>query len=126
MNRGAVLRLLHMLLLVLAAQAAPGESAADDTLDETQKLGRRLYGNHCVVCHEKPQVTSIQFGPALSRDSVVGREGIMRDVISNGTPRMPGFKYQFDAAQIDAIVAFLETLPAAPPPRSGPTGGGPR
>ena len=126
MYRGAVLRLLHMLLLVVGAQAAPGESAADDTLDETQKLGRRLYGNHCVVCHEKPQITSTQFGPPLYRDSVVGREGIMRDVISNGTPRMPGFKYQFDPAQIDAIVAFLKTVPAAPPPRSGPTGDGPR
>jgi mono/diheme cytochrome c family protein len=38
----------------------------------------------------------------------------MREVISNGTPRMPGFKYHFDPAQIEAIVAYLKTLPSAP------------
>jgi len=27
---------------------------------------------------------------------------------------MPGFKYNFDPAQIDAIVAYLETVPKQP------------
>ena len=36
----------------------------------------------------------------------------MREVISNGTPRMPGFKHHFEPAQIDAIVAYLKTVPA--------------
>jgi mono/diheme cytochrome c family protein len=27
---------------------------------------------------------------------------------------MPGFKYHFDPAQIEAIVAYLKTLPSAP------------
>jgi mono/diheme cytochrome c family protein len=40
----------------------------------------------------------------------------MREVISNGTPRMPGFKYHFEPAQIDAIVAYLKTIPTPPPP----------
>jgi mono/diheme cytochrome c family protein len=39
----------------------------------------------------------------------------MQDVISNGTPRMPGFKFQFDQAQIVAIAAYLKTVPAPPP-----------
>jgi mono/diheme cytochrome c family protein len=39
-------------------------------------------------------------------------------VISNGTPRMPGFKFQFDQAQIVAIAAYLKTVPA--PPQSAP------
>ena len=30
-------------------------------------------------------------------------QAVMRDVISNGTPRMPGFKYHFEPAQIEAI-----------------------
>jgi mono/diheme cytochrome c family protein len=27
---------------------------------------------------------------------------------------MPGFKYHFDTTQIDAIVAYLKTIPGAP------------
>jgi mono/diheme cytochrome c family protein len=38
----------------------------------------------------------------------------MREVISNGTPNMPGFKYHFAPDQIDAIVSYLKTLPAPP------------
>jgi len=37
---------------------------------------------------------------------------VMREVISNGTPRMPGFKYHFEPDQIEAIVAYLKTVPA--------------
>jgi mono/diheme cytochrome c family protein len=29
---------------------------------------------------------------------------------------MPGFKYSFDGAQIDAVVAYLKTVPAPPAP----------
>jgi mono/diheme cytochrome c family protein len=103
-------------LLILAPAMAVAQGAADASLDETQQLGRRLYGNHCVVCHEKPQITSIQFGPSLSRETAGGREDVVRDVISNGTPRMPGFKHQFTPTQIAAIAAYLKTLPAPPPP----------
>ena len=39
----------------------------------------------------------------------------MREVISNGTPNMPGFKYHFDPDQIDAIVSYVKMLPAPPP-----------
>src|SRR3954462_10432307 len=75
-----------ILLLAAWPQVAQAQAAADDSLDETQKLGRRLFGNHCVVCHEKPQITSIQYGPALSRESLGGQQGVIQDVISNGTP----------------------------------------
>ena len=36
----------------------------------------------------------------------------MRELISNGTLNMPGFKYHFSSDQIDAIVAYLRTVPA--------------
>jgi mono/diheme cytochrome c family protein len=48
----------------------------------------------------------------------------MRDVIGNGTPRMPGFKYHFAPAEIEAIVAYLKTVPpsaaAATAPATAP------
>jgi mono/diheme cytochrome c family protein len=39
-------------------------------------------------------------------------------VISNGTPRMPGFKHHFERGEIDAVVAYLKTVPAPPEPGS--------
>jgi mono/diheme cytochrome c family protein len=85
-------------------------------LTETQQLGMRLYNQSCVVCHEKPQITSGQYGPALSRESANGSDATLRDVIANGTPRMPGFRYQFEPTLIDAIVAYLKTVPPRPAP----------
>src|SRR5712672_2434903 len=95
---------------------AQGLSAQPAALNDAQQLGMRLYNQSCVVCHAKPQITSGQYGPTLSKDSAGGRDDVMRDVISNGTPRMPGFKYQFEPPQIDAIVAYLKTVPAPAPP----------
>jgi mono/diheme cytochrome c family protein len=95
------------LVLVGSVRAAGAEP-----LDDKQTLGMRLFNQSCRVCHTKPQLTSPIYGPALSRDSAGGEEAVMREVISNGTPRMPGFKYHFEPAQIDAIVAYLKTIPA--------------
>jgi mono/diheme cytochrome c family protein len=84
-------------------------------LDDTQQLGRRLFVQSCAVCHLKPQITAAAlYGPALSRDSLGGQEQVMRDVIGEGTVRMPGFKHQFEPAQIAAIVSYIRTLPPAP------------
>jgi mono/diheme cytochrome c family protein len=95
--------------------AAPlGAAAQQIALDETQELGQRLFVQSCAVCHLKPQITAAAlYGPALSRDSAGGREDVMRQVIGDGTPRMPGFKHHFEAAQIAAIVSYLKTLPPA-------------
>jgi mono/diheme cytochrome c family protein len=104
-----------MLLLALAPQDISAEqSSGAQTLDDRQLLGMRLFNQSCRVCHTKPQLTSPLYGPELSQNSAGGQEAVMREVISNGTPRMPGFKYHFEPAQIEAIVAYLRTIP--PPP----------
>jgi mono/diheme cytochrome c family protein len=51
------------------------------------------------------------FGPELSKDSTGGNEEYMREIISNGSARMPGFKYTYSPEQIAAIAAYLKTLP---------------
>ena len=81
-------------------------------LDDQQLLGMRLFNQSCRVCHIKPQLTSPQYAPVLSKDSLGGQADVMREVIGNGTPRMPGFRFHFEPAQIDAIVAYLKTVPA--------------
>jgi mono/diheme cytochrome c family protein len=107
---------------VLAAFAVTGASAQQPPLNDTQKLGQSLFVQSCGVCHLKPQLTAVQFAPVLSAESLGGQENVMREVIANGTPRMPGFKYHFGQTQIAAIAAYLKTVPvqqaAAPAPRA--------
>ena len=108
---------------VLLAASVHGSFAQQPTsgpqsLTDKQLVGMRLFNQSCRVCHTKPQLTSPLYGPELSQNSLGGQETGMREVISNGTPRMPGFKHHFAPEQIDAIVAYLKTIPtpAAPAP----------
>src|SRR5262249_20076520 len=80
--------------------AGASASAQQPELNDTQKLGQSLFVQSCGVCHLKPQLNSAQFGPTLSRESASGNENAMRQVIANGTPRMPGFKFTFTEQQI--------------------------
>jgi mono/diheme cytochrome c family protein len=96
------------LLFVGAAMQASAQAPS-------QALGKRLYEQSCGVCHTRPTLVSRLYGPPLSKDSAGGRIDVMREVISNGTPRMPGFKYTYSPDQIAAIAAYLETVPAAEP-----------
>ena len=115
------LRLRHSLPILLAAcQVAFAQDGGQ------QKLGMRLFNQSCRVCHTKPQLASPQYAPVLSANTLGGNADIMRQVISNGTPRMPGFKYDFKPEQIDAIIAYIKSLPvptdAAPAPvKAGPS-----
>jgi len=111
-------------LLVLAAgihSAVAQPFPAADTLSSQQLQGRNLFNQSCMVCHVKLQVTSpAKYGPDLSKNALGGQEAVMREVISNGTPNMPGFKYHFEPDQIDAIVAYLKALPVPAPTASPP------
>ena len=103
-------------VLIVGPQAASAQQlAAHSPLNDKQALGMRLFNQSCRVCHTKPQLSSPVYGPTLSRQSLGGQGDVMREVISNGTPRMPGFKHHFEPPQIDAIVAYLKTIPAPAP-----------
>jgi len=108
MTRGT---LMALCLLALCPQRGYAQQAGGP-LDATQKLGQRLFSQSCLVCHTKPQITSGQYGPTLSRETLGGHEDVIRAVITNGTPRMPGFKYTYQPAEIAAIAAYLKTVPA--------------
>jgi mono/diheme cytochrome c family protein len=113
---GIALILSALVLPVLPRSVLAQGAAAPAPLDDTQKLGQRLFYQSCVVCHVKPQITSGQYGPVLSKQTLGGQEEALRAFISNGTSRMPGFKFQFEPGQINAIVAYLKTLPAPAQP----------
>ncbi len=104
-----------MALMSLLA-AWPGAAGAQPALDATQLAGRNLFAQHCVVCHVKTLITAVRtYGPALSKESLGGQEDVMRELISNGTPNMPGFKYSLEPGEIGSIIAYLKTLPPQPP-----------
>ena len=105
-------RLVWMAVAALGVWPQSASAQQPAVLAEAQLLGMRLFNQSCRVCHTKPQLTSPLYGPELSQASLGGQADVMREVIANGTPRMPGFKLQFQPAQIDAIVAYLKTVPA--------------
>ena len=117
----------RLCLVLCLLVALPQIASAQVQLTAPQKLGQRLFEQSCGVCHTRPTLVSGLYGPALSKEAAGGREDVVRDVISNGTPRMPGFKYTYDADQIAAIAAYLAIMPvpaAAPAPARPP--GAPR
>jgi len=112
-KRGAARLMLVLAPLFLGLPlGASAQSAGNQALDDQQTRGMRLFNQHCRVCHTKPLLTSGQYGPVLSKSSLGGEDRALHDFIANGTLRMPGFKYSFVPAEIDAIVAFLKTVPA--------------
>jgi mono/diheme cytochrome c family protein len=102
------------------AATAPQAASNDQPL-----LGMRLFNQSCRVCHTKPTLMSPQYGPVLSMDTLGGKADAIAEVVSDGTSRMPGFKYTYRPADIDAIVAYIKTIPAPPaaPPVAGRAGG---
>jgi mono/diheme cytochrome c family protein len=92
--------------LLMFVLAAPVQAQTPQELE-----GLRHFNQSCRVCHAHSALKATQYGPVLSRASLAGDAQAMRTVIANGTPRMPGFRYHFKPAEIDAIVAYLKTVP---------------
>lgn len=119
---------LRAVLFVSALTAVPQVAfaqavAAGAALNDTQLIGRRLFTQSCGVCHSKPVITSGQYGPVLSKETLGGQSDVMVQFISNGTPRMPGFKYTYTQDQIAAIAAYLLTVSAPATPATAPKTG---
>jgi len=116
MARWAYMVLCGVAVWPFAASAQQPPGATDQQL-----LGMRLFNQSCRVCHTKPMLASPQYGPVLSMDTLGGKADAIAEVISDGTSRMPGFKYTYKRSDIDAIVAYIKTIPA---PSQAPTTAG--
>jgi len=104
-------------LLFLAYLLAPWASGvwaqqADGNLTQRQLHGRQLLAQSCGVCHLQASLNAKTYGPPLNKTSANGNNDIMRTFIMEGTPRMPGFKHYFKAADVDAIIDYVRTVPA--------------
>jgi mono/diheme cytochrome c family protein len=106
-----MMRVAALSLVLLAAGSLPAMAQQSPSPLNSQQLeGLRHFNQACRVCHTKPQMTSPQYAPVLSAATLQGSEGAMRSYIANGTERMPGFRYHFKPAEIEAIVSYLKTV----------------
>jgi mono/diheme cytochrome c family protein len=113
-SAAALVLLLAVVLLASWPQGTFAQQAgANDNLTEIQRHGRQLLAQSCGVCHLPPSINARTFGPQLSKETAGGSDEIIRGLISEGTPRMPAFKYYLDRGEIDAIIAYLKTVPPA-------------
>jgi mono/diheme cytochrome c family protein len=104
-------------LLFLLASSAPTALAQQppDGLTDQQRLGRQVLSQSCGVCHLPPARGARTYGPVLHKASNGGDDALMRKIITEGTPRMPAFRYFLRANEIDAIIAFARTIPTPAP-----------
>jgi mono/diheme cytochrome c family protein len=103
----------HQVSTLLVALAVAPSALAQD-LDETQLRGRQVFAQSCGICHLKPALGVKTYGPPLNKASAGGNDEVMRAFIVNGSDRMPAFRYYLKPAEIDAIIAYLRTVPASP------------
>ena len=111
-----------MFLAALAAPSQQSESPAPGAvLKEQQTTGKRLFNQNCALCHE-PEPTNVKdpkdpgktIGPRLDglfKGEKARSEAVVRTFIQRGSEgKMPGFQYNFQPKDIDAIIAYLKTL----------------
>jgi len=83
--------------------------------------GHKLYAQKCSVCHVG-NAGEVPFGGWLNRDrlTVIGKT-VARERIMNGSPNMPGWKHTLSNAQVDQVLAHIQTITTTktviPPPR---------
>lgn len=103
--------LLFALLLFAPALPAQNDKSTPASANDAVASGRRLFQQHCSVCHTQPTLANPMYGPVLYRDLVNGREDAVRDYIDKGSSKMPGFRYGLKASDINVIVEYLKTVP---------------
>jgi mono/diheme cytochrome c family protein len=102
-----------MLCALAASAPAAYAQPAGGELNETQLLGRQVFAQSCGVCHLQPAMGVKTYAPTLNKASAAANDDVMRAFIVNGSDHMPAFKYYLKPAEIDAIVAYVRTVPVA-------------
>ncbi len=107
-----------LLLGVAAATTVAHAQQAGSDLNQTQLLGRQVFAQSCGICHLQPSLGVKTYGPPLNKAATAGNDDAMRAIIVNGTERMPAFKYYLQPAEVDAIIAYVRTVPVPADPAS--------
>jgi mono/diheme cytochrome c family protein len=102
--------LFGLFVLAVSSQVATAQQAGDN-LTDAQKMGRQVFAQSCGVCHLPPTLGAKTYGPQLNKEAGGGDDDVMREFITNGTPRMPAFKHYLKTEQIEAIISYMRTVP---------------
>lgn len=100
-----------------ACQAERRKSDAELGLNEQQAIGRRIYDQQCIRCHEPysrwgtkgPSLTGIYKKQFMPSGLPVNDER-MHDVIMMGKAKMPAFNQTMSEQQLQNLLAYLKTL----------------
>src|SRR3954468_11957394 len=93
--------------LVLFGQVHPGEYAPADVA-----YGARLYDAQCTTCHGAggDGVAGVDLKSGKFRNAVTDQD--LARVIGNGVPGTGMLAFQFDAAEMAGIIAYLRNMNA--------------
>lgn len=114
------IRLLALAIALLCAagcKSAPPRSDAELGLTPVQVSGRQLFIQHCGECHEAYS-SGGRNGPSLQGmfkkpympSGTPANDDRVREVITIGRSKMPGFGRVLDPQQVDELIAYLHTL----------------
>lgn len=103
-------------LLAACTPAPPRKSDSELGLTPQQARGRRLYDQHCLVCHEAYS-SSDRNGPSLRglyrKKFMVSGQPVnderIRDITVMGKSKMPAFAFLSDE-QLNDVIAYMKTL----------------
>jgi hypothetical protein len=90
-------------------------------LSPEARSGQALWQQRCAYCHDgMGQPTYKTMGPWIDSDTVktVGPDAL-KAMITAGTARMPSFKYDLNAQQMNDILEFLKTVSPSLRPTPG-------
>jgi cytochrome c5 len=96
------------------------KAATPPPLSPVELTGKKLFVQRCALCHDvlgQPATTTV--GPWVDVETVKRSEEAVRLQITNGSRRMPGWKYTLAPEQIDAIVTYLKTVTPDQKPKPG-------
>ena len=101
-------------LLVLGASPTGAQESANmpgSAMTPAQKEGRRIFVQRCAVCHlpltPEPRRS---YGPALNGVVKKSSEEAVRQMIMNGSLKMPGWRYTLMPDQITSVITYLKTF----------------
>lgn len=115
---GSRCRIFQIILLCgLLAYALKGSAQENAALSSAELRGKKVFLQRCSICHLPPlyEPASVKpYGPIL--DGYLRNEQSeerARKAIREGTPRMPGFQYSLQPAEIEDLIAYMKTLKPA-------------
>ena len=113
---GLLLVLLAIFCTSIWTRSTPASlSGESSSLTDQEMRGKGLFLQHCSLCHlpklMKPK-SYPAIGPSLEgmfKEADPEKESAVRQLILEGSPNMPAFKYTLGLAAIDDLIAYMKT-----------------